>query len=381
MTHSCLDVPFNEPFVADGVVENVQDALASTHHSGDGPWTSAASDKLCALTGHSDAFLTTSGTHALELACMALDLGPGDEVIVPSFTFTSTATAPWRTGAKVRFADIDAHTLSLTPETVEPLLSPATRAVIAVHYAGIADRPDELARLLSARGVHLIEDNAHGLGGRWANRPLGTFGTFSAMSFHETKNLQCGEGGALGVNDNLFLTKCEAIREKGTNRSRFFRGEVDKYTWVATGSSFLPAEIVAAVLAAQLDSFPSTQARRLDVWNSYAKDLSGWADAREFALPMVPAPAEHPAHIFYLLAPDARSQAELIQHLRVAGIQAPFHYQPLHLSPAGRQASEGSNDSCPVSADVAARLLRLPLYPGLTPAQVAHVTDTVARFD
>ena len=373
-------VPFNEPFVAPGAARNALEALSSSHQSGDGPWTSDVTRKLKALAGHAELFLTTSGTHALELACMSLGLGPGDEVVVPSFTFTSTATAPWRTGATVRFADVDAQSLSLTPETVEPVLSPRTRAVIVVHYAGIADRPDTLAALVRERAVALIEYNAHGLGGSWEGQPLGTFGALSAMSFHETKNLQCGEGGALGVNDLGLVPDCEAIREKGTNRSRFFRGEVDKYTWVNTGSSFLPAEILAAVLSAQVDAFGQSQQGRHAAWSAYEEGLIDWAERTGFALPVVPPEAAHPAHLFHLIAPTEADQARLISHLRNRGVQAPFHYQPLHASPAGRLAAGGRPDDCPVSLSVASRLLRLPMYPSLTAEQVGVVIDAVRSF-
>lgn len=373
-------VPFNKPFVAAGAAENALAALGSGHQSGDGPWTSRATQKLAALTGHPGVLLTTSGTHALEMACMALDLRPGDEVVVPSFTFSSTATAPWRTGATVRFADVDPETLSLTPETVDPVIGANTRAVIVVHYAGISDRPDELAAFLAERGIALIEDNAHGIGASWDGRPLGSFGMLSAMSFHETKNLQCGEGGALGVNVPDLVPDCEAIREKGTNRSSFFRGDVDKYTWVSTGSSFLPADLLAAVLCAQIDAFDDSQALRMAVWSSYAVGLADWAERTGFSLPVVPPRAQHPAHLFHLIAPSAEKQSALMAHLRERRVEAPFHYQPLHDSPAGRRASRGAADVCPVSSSVSRRLLRLPVYPGLSDDLVDYVIEGVRSF-
>jgi len=373
-------VPFNKPFVAPAAIDNARVALGSGHQSGDGPWTSRATQKLAALTGHPGVLLTTSGTHALEMACMALDLRPGDEVVVPSFTFSSTATAPWRTGATVRFADVDPGTLSLTPETVGPVIGANTRAVIVVHYAGISDRPDELAAFLAERGIALIEDNAHGVGAYWDGRPLGSFGVLSAMSFHETKNLQCGEGGALGVNMPELVPDCEAIREKGTNRSSFFRGDVDKYTWTSPGSSFLPAEVLAAVLCAQIDSFGQSQAKRVAIWSAYEDGLREWAEKTGFGLPVVPTRAQHPAHLFHLIAPSAEKQAALIGHLRDRRVEAPFHYQPLHASPAGRRASGGATDVCPVSASISERLLRLPVYPELSDDLVDYVIESVRSF-
>lgn len=361
-------------------LESVQQALMGTHHSGDGPWTGKATAALRTLTGHSHLMLTTSGTHALELACMALGLSSDDEVIVPSFTFTSTATASARTGAVVRFADVDEQTLSITPETVESRLSDRTRAIITVHYAGIADRPDDLARLADSHTVALVEDNAHGLGGSWDGQPLGSFGCLSALSFHETKNLSCGEGGALGINDEALMTKCEVIREKGTNRSQFFRGEVDKYTWVGPGSSFLPSDILAAMLVGQLLGFEETQRRRKEVWDTYARELLPWAQHVGASLPHVPARADHPAHLFYILAPDADSRTRLSAHLNAYGIQAPFHYQPLHASQGGRMAAGRHRDECPVTTDVSSRLLRLPIFSTITDDQIARVVEGVSSF-
>lgn len=373
-------VSFNQPYVGACARRYLELSLAGEHHAGDGPWTLRASEALRELAGHRHVLLTTSGTHALELACMALGLGHGDEVIVPSFTFTSTATAAARMGAVIRFADVDRDSLSITPETVAPILTHRTRAIITVHYAGIADRPDELAELARSHSSALIEDNAHGLGGQWKGRSLGSFGCMSALSFHETKNLSCGEGGALGINDDDLLLTCEIAREKGTNRSQFFRGEVDRYTWIGPGSSFLPSDILAAMLTGQVEDFPVTQRRRHAVWTTYERGLGAWAESQGFRLPQVPDEAGHPAHLFYLIAPDAPTRERFSAHLAEHGVQAPFHYQPLHSSPGGRAASGGHQDHCPITTDISGRLVRLPLFAGLSDDQVERVLSATRSF-
>ena len=357
--------------------ENAVAAINGEHHAGDGPWTERAEEWLSHRHAGASALLVPSGTDALELAVMALGLGPGDEVICPSFTFTSTATAIQRSGARVVFADVDPGTQSLTPETIAPCLTERTAAVILVHYAGIGNRVGEIAAWLRFRGIALIEDNAHGLGGTWDGRPLGTFGALSALSFHESKNLSCGEGGALIVNDASLLGPAECIREKGTNRSAFMRGHVEKYTWVSPGSSFLLAEVLAAILVGQMDDFEDDQAVRLGAWGRYAGELASWATEASFALPVVPAAAAHPAHLFYLLAPDEGARRQMLGDLQARGVAAVFHYQPLHLSQGGRLASGHRLAECPVSTDTAARLLRLPLHRGLTDAEVDHVIQAV----
>ena len=332
------------------------------------------------MTGGGQVFLTPSGTDALELACMAAGIGPGDEVIVPSFTFTSTATAPERQGAVVRFADVDPITLSLDVDSVRACITDRTRAVITVHYAGQSGDVAELRTFLDSLGVILIEDAAHALGGTWSDRPYGSFGALACLSFHETKNLSCGEGGALVVNDSALVEAVEKVREKGTDRSRFFRGQVDKYTWVSPGSSFLLSDLLAAVLAAGLADWDRTQATRMGAWQAYADALTPFAAARGFTLHQQVPGSQHPAHLFYLLAPSGEERDSLLAHCRGHDVLAVSHYQPLAGSLEGTRANAPYADECPVSADVSARLLRLPLFSAITADDVAQVIDAVETW-
>ena len=373
-------VPFNRPYSGRSAERFVAEALRSPHHSGDGPWSTTVAAGLAGLTGGGRVFLTPSGTDALELACMAAGIGPGDEVIVPSFTFSSTATAPERQGAVVRFADIDPATLSLDLDSVAALLNERTKAVIVVHYAGQTTDLAALAALLEPRGITLIEDAAHALGGTWKGAPFGSFGALACFSFHETKNLSCGEGGALVVNDPALVETVEKLREKGTDRSRFFRGQVDKYTWVSPGSSFLLSDLLAAVLAAGLEDWDLTQAARKRAWLGYEFGLAGFAAARGFTVhPQVPG-SVHPAHLFYLLAPSGQARDSLLAHCRAHDVLAVSHYQPLAESLEGRRANGEHADVCPVTTDISARLLRLPLFSSITGAEVAQVIETVEAW-
>jgi dTDP-4-amino-4,6-dideoxygalactose transaminase len=321
--------------------------------------------------------LTTSCTHALEMSALLLDVGPGDEVIVPAFTFVSTANAFALRGARVVFADVDARTLNLDPADVARKVTPRTRAVALVHYAGVAADVEAIAA--AAPGAALVEDNAHGLFGRWRGRPLGSFGRLATQSFHDTKNLGCGEGGALVVNDAALAERAEIIREKGTNRSRFFRGQVDKYTWVDLGSSYLPSEILAAVLVAQLEGAAAIQAARQAVWARYHRELAGWAARHGVQQPWLPDGAEQPAHIYWMRVADLDARTRMIAHLAAAGVRATFHYQPLHLSEVGRAAG-GREGDCPVTEAAADTMVRLPLFADLTTDEVGRVIDAVTSF-
>jgi dTDP-4-amino-4,6-dideoxygalactose transaminase len=332
------------------------------------------------MVGGGRVLLTPSGTDALELACMALQLAPGDEVVVPSFTFSSTATAVQRTGATVRFADVDPVTLSMGADQTAARLTDRTRAVIAVHYGGQSGDLDALATLCADRGVTLIEDAAHALGGSYRGRPYGSFGALACLSFHETKNLSCGEGGALVVNDAALVDGVEQIREKGTDRSRFFRGQVDKYTWVSPGSSFLLADLLAAVLAAGLDDWDQTQACRHAAWSRYANELAGFCRDNRIATQQQLPDVDQPAHLFYLLADTAAERDDLLAHCRANDVLAVSHYQPLAESAEGRRASTPYADECPVTTDVAARLVRLPLYGSMTVEETGQVVDTVTAW-
>ncbi|MBT9255921.1 dTDP-4-amino-4,6-dideoxygalactose transaminase [Phycicoccus sp. MAQZ13P-2] len=372
-------VRFTAPYRTGREAELLAEVLASPMWHGDGVFTRAAEELLRGRVGGGSVHLTPSCTHALELAAVLLDLGPGDEVVCPSFTFTSTATAIAIRGATPVFVDVRPDTLNLDVDAVEAALTARTRAVFVVHYGGVAADVDRLRALCDTRGLALVEDNAHGLGGAWQGRPLGSFGTFATQSFHDTKNVTSGEGGALVVNDPVFRARAEVVREKGTDRSRFLRGEVDRYTWQDQGSSYLPSELQAAVLVAQLEAFDEIQARRHRVWGRYAAELAPWADEHGVRQMLVPDGASHPAHLYHLVLPSPADQAGLIRHLGRREVSAVFHYQPLDSSPAGRRLGR-TPSPCTVTADVAARLVRLPLHAGLTETDVDRVVDAVLAY-
>ena len=359
-------IPFNRPTRTEQDAEYVRQALASANISGDGPFTKRCHRLLEQELGVPRALLTTSCTHALEMTAMLADIQSGDEVIVPSFTFVSSVNAFVLRGARPVFADIHPDTLNIDERHVERLLTPRTKAIVVVHYAGVACEMEAFASISARSGAIIIEDNAHGLFGRYKKRALGTFGQMSTLSFHETKNLTCGEGGALLLNDASLIDRAEVIREKGTNRSRFFRGEVDKYSWVDIGSSYLPSDILAAVLAAQLEGHDAIQVRRRRLWERYEAALgTGWADTHGFTLPRIPPDREQSYHMFYMLAPSAAARDALLAHLKAHHILAVSHYVPLHASKMGRQLG-GRPGDCPVSERVADVLVRLPFFTNMT---------------
>jgi dTDP-4-amino-4,6-dideoxygalactose transaminase len=361
-------IPFNKPCVAKNEFAYVQQALRSPNWSGDGPFTRRCHNLLEEATGARKALLTTSCTHALEMAALLLNLRPGDEVIMPSYTFVSTANAFVLHGAKPVFVDIRPDTLNLDERLVERAITARTRAIVPVHYAGVGCAMDELRSIAARHSIPIVEDAAHGLFGQYKGKPLGSFGALATLSFHETKNISCGEGGALLINDPALIQRAEIIREKGTNRSRFFRGEVDKYSWVDVGSSYLPADLLAAVLCAQLEEAPSIQAKRRAIWGRYRDALSAWASARGIGLPVIPDDRACAWHMFYLILPDEPTRARVIARLKERGILSVFHYLPLHLSEMGLRFG-GRPGDCPVTEDVSERLLRLPFYPALTPEE------------
>jgi dTDP-4-amino-4,6-dideoxygalactose transaminase len=371
-------IPFNRPFVSDKEVAYIHECLAGRHIAGDGPFTKRCQQLLETLCGSRKALLTTSCTDALELAALLLDVRPGDEVIAPSFTFASTVNAFILRGARPVFADIRPDTLNLDEAQVARLIGPRTRAIIPVHYAGVACEMDALAALSRQHRIPLVEDNAGGLFGTYRGRRLGTFGTLATLSFHETKNISCGEGGALLINDEALIERAEILREKGTDRSRFLQGLVDTYTWVDIGSSFLPSDMLAAFLCAQLESHEQIQIGRRRIWGTYQRELSGWASAKGVRLPYVPPHCEQPYHMFYLLMPEAVERNVFIAYLKSRDIQAVFHYQPLHRSAMGRRLSPDAR--CPVSEDVSARLVRLPFYNGMLEEEQERVIAAVRGF-
>ncbi|WP_054811266.1 dTDP-4-amino-4,6-dideoxygalactose transaminase [Nocardia arizonensis] len=372
-------VIFSRPYRARRELANLEAVLASDHSHGDGPFTAAATAKLKTITGAPHALLTTSCTSALEMAGLLLELGPDDEVIVPSFAFTSTATSMALRGATCVFADIDLDTGNLDPESVAALVTERTKAVVVIHYGGVAADMDRLLDLANTHGFAIVEDNAHGLGGRWRGLPLGTIGTLGTLSFHDTKNVHCGEGGALLLTDEILMARAEIIREKGTDRARFLRGAVDKYSWQDIGSSYLPSELNAAVLDAQLDEFANIQAQRHRVWNGYAAALPDWAARNDVRLMRVPDDREHTAHLYYLRTPTEQRRDELISHLAARGIVAPFHYVPLDSSPAGLKLGR-TPVPCTRSAHFSGTVVRLPLWPALGDDQLARVVDAVTAF-
>jgi dTDP-4-amino-4,6-dideoxygalactose transaminase len=372
-------VPFNRATLTGAELEHISEAVRRMQLSGDGHFTRLCSEFFERELSVAKALLTPSCTHALEMCALLLDLAPGDEVIVPSFAFVSTVNAFVLRGAAPVFADVRPDTLNLDEQRLNGHITPRTKAIVIVHYAGVACELDEIMTLAARHNIPVIEDNAHGLFGRYRGRTLGSFGPLATLSFHETKNLTCGEGGALLINDPRFVERAEILRAKGTNRARFHRGQVDKYTWVDVGSSYLPSEISAAFLFAQLERWETIQKRRRQLWNRYAAELAEWASARGVRLPIVPEHCEHPSHLFYLLTPDLDMRQRLIAHLADHGVNAVFHYQPLHLSEMGL-ARGSERGACPVTESICDQLVRLPLYHSLTEQDQSHVITAIRTF-
>jgi dTDP-4-amino-4,6-dideoxygalactose transaminase len=372
-------IPFNKPSFAGNENRYIAEALERGHISGDGHFTKRCHALLEQTLGVHKALLTTNCTHALEMSAFLLDLRPGDEVIVPSFAFVTTANAYAVRGAKPVFVDVRPDTLNLDEKLVERAITPRTKAIIALHYAGISCEMDALLALAKKRGIEVVEDNAHGLYGKYKERWLGTLGSLATQSFHETKNFTCGEGGALLVNEPRYAERAEIIREKGTNRSRFLRGEVHKYTWVDLGSSYLPSEILAAFLFAQLEAREQIQQRRAEIWQRYARELAGWARSFGTTLPTVPAGCAPSWHLFYMLLPQGALRERFLDHLGKREILGVFHYLPLHVSDMGKRYG-GKEGDCPVAEDITARLVRLPFYNSLTESEQGEVIEAVASF-
>jgi dTDP-4-amino-4,6-dideoxygalactose transaminase len=373
-------VPFNKAGLAGAELRYMQEAIERGHISGDGPFTRECESLLERDLGVARVLLTTSCTHALEMAALLLDFHPGDEVIVPSFTFVSTVNAFVLRGARPVFADVRPDTLNLDESLLERLITPRTKAIVPVHYAGVACEMDEILRISRRHRIPVVEDNAHGLFARYNGKYTGTFGVLATQSFHETKNFTCGEGGALLVNDPELSERALVLREKGTNRNRFFRGQVDKYTWVDIGSSYVPSDLLAAFLKAQLEAREQIQCKRRGVWQYYWHSLEAWAQRRGVRLPIVPKECEQSYHMFYLLMPSLDQRQALISHLKERGILSVFHYVPLHLSEMGLKWGSGKED-CPVTVDVSERLLRVPFYNDLSEDEQSAVVEAIIEFD
>lgn len=372
-------ISFNRSSTVGKEFQYIAEALLDGQIAGDQKFTKRCHQLLEACLGVSKALLTTSCTHALEMCALLLNIQPGDEVIVPSFTFVSTANAFALRGAKIVFADVRPDTINLDERQLEKLITPRTRAVVVVHYAGVACEMDAIQTICTRHGIALIEDNAHGFLGTYEGKMLGTMGSLATLSFHETKNFTCGEGGALLINDPSLIERAEIIREKGTNRSRFFRGQVDKYTWVDVGSSYLISDVLAAFLLAQLEGREMIQSRRQQIWDRYDRELKKWAAAHQVQLPHVPVHCGQAFHMYYVVMPSLEARQSLIAHLKQHHILAVFHYQSLHLSDMGRKYG-GQQGDCPVTERMSDCLLRLPFYNDMSAEDQARVIEAVKAF-
>lgn len=371
-------IPFNKASFVGNEQAYIAQAIANRHISGDGPFTKRTQALLEGELGAPQVLLTTSCTHALEMTALLLDLEPGDEVIVPAFTFVSTVNAFALRRAIPVFVDVRPDTLNIDEQLIEGAITDRTKAIVVVHYAGVACEMEPIVEIARRRGLVLIEDNAHGLFATYRGKQLGTFGALATQSFHETKNFTCGEGGALVVNDARYMERAEIIREKGTNRARFFRGAVDKYTWVDLGSSYVPSDLLAAFLLAQLEQRESIQRARKQIWTRYHEGLRDWAAESGITLPHVPADREQSYHMFYMLLPTLAERTRFLAELQHSGVNAVFHYTPLHRSEAA--ARLGARGDCPVTENISDRLVRLPFYNSLALEDQTTVIEAVRSF-
>ena len=375
-----MKIPFNKPFTIGAELENIAAAVGDGHLAGDGRFTRQCHQWLEQNLGANRALLTHSCTAALEMAAILCDLKPGDEVIMPSFTFVSTANAFVLRGAVPVFVDVRRDTFNLDERLIDAAITPRTKAIVPVHYAGVSCEMDAIVDLARQRSLLVVEDAAQGILAEYRGRRLGAIGHLGCLSFHETKNVISGEGGALLVNDERFVARAEVIREKGTNRAQFFRGEVDKYSWVDIGSSYLPSELVGAFLWAQLEQARAINARRMELCSAYRKGLEPLARSGALALPQPePAGVTGNGHMFYVLLQDLAARTRLIAHLKTRGIHSVFHYVPLHSSPAGRKFGRAAGPMT-VTDDVSSRLLRLPLYFELDEGDVRHIAAAIREF-
>ena len=374
-----MKIPFNRPFIVGKELHYISQAVHDGHLAGDGAFTRKCHQWIEERYGASTALLTHSCTAALEMAAMLCDLEPGDEVIMPSYTFVSTANAFALRGARIRFVDIRPDTLNIDESLIEEAVTGRTRAIVPVHYAGVAAEMDPILEIAERHGLLVVEDAAQGVNATYKDRFLGTLGHLGTYSFHETKNFISGEGGALLVNDGRLLERAEIIREKGTDRSRFFRGEVDKYTWVDLGSSYLPSELMAAFLYAQLEEAEHITETRWEVYRSYEELLAPLVEKGLIRTPACPDHCRHNAHMYYVILPTAGLRDRLIAHLKSKDILSVFHYVPLHSSPMGRKVGVTGGD-LPVTDDLSARLVRLPCYYGLSPDDVSMIVSEIGTF-
>ncbi|GIM45639.1 dTDP-4-amino-4,6-dideoxygalactose transaminase [Collibacillus ludicampi] len=372
-------IPFNIPAVTGKEEQYLRQAIQHRKLSGDGPFTKKCHEWFEEHTGCSKALLTTSCTHALEMSALLADIREGDEVIMPSYTFVSTANAFVLRGARIVFVDIRPDTMNIDESLIEAAITDKTRAIVPVHYAGVACEMDTILSLAETYGLWVIEDAAQGVMSTYKGRTLGAIGHLGCYSFHETKNYTCGEGGALLINDERLIERAEIIREKGTNRSKFFRGQVDKYTWVDLGSSYLPSELNAAYLYAQLEEAAEIHRRRMHKWNMYYERLQPLAEQGVLDLPVIPDGCEHNAHMFYIKVKDLDERTRLIAFLKEHGVMSVFHYVPLHSSQAGQRFGRFHGEDRFTTRE-SERLLRLPLFDTLSEEQIAYITDVIYKF-
>ncbi|MFZ4395740.1 MAG: dTDP-4-amino-4,6-dideoxygalactose transaminase [Kiritimatiellia bacterium] len=372
-------IPFNRTATVGREIEHIVQAVLSGQVAGDQVYSKRCQTLLEQVLGTHKALLTTSCTHALEMMALLLDIQSDDEVIVPSFTFVSTANAFALRGARIVFADIRPDTLNLDETRLEARITPRTKAIVPVHYAGVGCEMDAIVDIAARHGVAVVEDNAHGLFGKYRGRWLGTFGALASQSFHETKNISCGEGGALLINDPRYIERAEIIREKGTNRSRFFRGQVDKYTWVDLGSSYVMSDVLAGFLFGQLEQWQVIQARRQQIWETYDHELTDWRARNGVRGPVIPPHCDQAWHMYYLLLPSLEARQRFIAHLKAQGISAVFHYLPLNLSDMGRRFG-GFPGQCPVCEEVSDRLVRLPFFAGMTESDQQRVIKAIESW-
>ncbi len=357
----------------------LQEALERGHFAGDGPFTKKCHQWLEEALKCKSALLTHSCTAALEMSAILADIGPGDEVIMPSFTFVSTANAVALRGGIPVFVNVVPETMNIDPKEVLRAITPQTKAIFVVHYAGVSAEMDEILEIARAHKLIVLEDAAQALLSSYRGKPVGTLGALSSLSFHETKNVVSGEGGALIVNDANFKERAEVIREKGTNRSQFFRGQVDKYTWVDLGSSYLPSELLAAVLFAQFESARKITDARIAIWNAYHESFNDLEKRENVARPFVPAHCEANGHIYYLMARSLDERTKLIEFMKAAGVSPAFHYVPLHSSPAGKKYGRTSGD-LDITTNLSERLVRLPVWASMTKQDQERVSQLVLDF-
>ena len=373
-------IPFNRADIGKHDIELLSESISAGHISGNGPFTKRAEEQITKTLGNDRTLLTTSCTHALEMSALLLRLKPGDEVIVPTFTFVSTASAFMLYGAKPVFVDVRQDTLNIDLDQAEAAITTRTRAICVVHYGGVACEMDRLTKLAKDHNLILIEDNAHGLFAKYRGKYLGTFGALATQSFHETKNITCGEGGALVINDASLAERAEILREKGTDRTKFLRGQVDKYTWVDVGSSWVISDLLAAILFGQLSRADEIYEQRMKIWNRYHNELQSWAAKHDVTLPTVPEGCEHTGHVYHLRFQHGVQRDKFIEYLKQLGIYAVFHYQPLHLSTVGRTLG-GRDGQFPVTESAGDCLVRLPLFNSLTSDEQTYIIDSIKVFN